>query len=352
MEKPRILIADTDANYVIPLQMKFVEELFDQVELEIITDRSYFAQLFSSPQKVDILIISEDLYSKALHRHNIGRVFLMVERQEDGSTAELNVVRLYKYTSIKKIYSEIAGISADTLDINSASKKEPQIITISSACGGAGKTTVALGISACLARQYKRVLYIGADRLQSFQRLLENPASISSTDVYSSLNSDTRNAYAAVKHVIRKEGFSYLPPFRVALLSMGLQYSVFERIAVAARDSEEYDYVIVDTDTAFDEDKAHLMNISDKVIVVTRQTANAVYATNLLVENINAMNSEKFLFVCNDFDRSRENVLVNSDMQVKFTPSEYIVHMEDYDEMKCADFAKSNSMQKIAVLVI
>ena len=49
MAKPRIIIADTDINYIIPLQAKFAEEFPDETELEIITDQSYFEQLFASP---------------------------------------------------------------------------------------------------------------------------------------------------------------------------------------------------------------------------------------------------------------------------------------------------------------
>ena len=46
MGKPRIIIADTDLNYITLLELKFVEELFDKVNLEMITDKEYFDSLF------------------------------------------------------------------------------------------------------------------------------------------------------------------------------------------------------------------------------------------------------------------------------------------------------------------
>lgn len=46
MKRPRIIIADTDSNYIVPLQLKFAEEFFDKVDLEIITDPAYFSELF------------------------------------------------------------------------------------------------------------------------------------------------------------------------------------------------------------------------------------------------------------------------------------------------------------------
>lgn len=42
MARPRIIIADTDVNYILSLQLKFVEEFFEKIDLEIITDRNYF----------------------------------------------------------------------------------------------------------------------------------------------------------------------------------------------------------------------------------------------------------------------------------------------------------------------
>ena len=40
MGKPRIVIADLDYNYIIPLQIKFAETFFDRIELEIITQEA------------------------------------------------------------------------------------------------------------------------------------------------------------------------------------------------------------------------------------------------------------------------------------------------------------------------
>ena len=48
MAKPRIIIADTDSNYIIPLQLKFVEDFFEKIDLEIITDKDFFDDVFFS----------------------------------------------------------------------------------------------------------------------------------------------------------------------------------------------------------------------------------------------------------------------------------------------------------------
>ena len=223
---------------------------------------------------------------------------------------------------------------------------------VSSACGGVGKTTIALGISACLNKNYKRVLYINASRLQSFQALLSNVTQITTSDVYAKMLSATNNIYSDIKHAIRNEGFSYLPPFRAALMSMGIQYSIFEKIATSAKRTGDYDYIIIDADTTFDEDKARLMDIADRVIIVTKQSKASVYATNILVSNINGSNSDKYIFICNDFDEDNTNVLISPDVVNKFAVADYVGHLSHYEQLKASDFANINDLQKIAFLII
>lgn len=351
MAKPRIIIADTDINYIIPLQLKFVEDFFEMVDVEIITTEEYFDTLFSAPQRADILIVSEDLYSQAMQRHNISHIFVMNEQYEEDQTADLNVNHIFKYTSIKEIFNEITGKSADVLKIKTGAKQETQVVLFYSASGGAGKTTAAIGVSASLTKNYKRVLYINAARLQVFQHMLENHSAITAADVYAKL-STTENAYSDIKHVIRKEVFSYVPPFKAALMSLGLDYSVFEKIIVSAKQSGDFDFIVVDADVTFDEEKAALINLADKVIIIAQQTLSSVLATNILVSNINGANSDKYVFICNDFDKDEDNALISPSVSLKFSISDYIDHFANYENMKPDDLSKENSIQRTAFLII
>lgn len=352
MVKPRIIIADTDDSYIIPLQLKFVEDFFEQVDLEIISDSNYFDNLFSIPQSADILIVSDELYTESLQRHNVSHVFVMNEQFEEDQTGDLNVNHIFKYTSIKEIFNEITSKSADVLKIKKNGKQETQVVLFYSASGGTGKTTVAMGVSASLTMNYKRVLYINAARLQAFQHMLENHSPVTASDVYARLSSPTDTIYNDIKHVIRKELFSYLPPFKAALMSLGLNYSVFEKIIASAKKSGEYDFIIVDADVSFDEDKAALFNISDKVVILTTQSFSSVLATNILVSNVNGANSDKYIFVCNNFDKESDNALISPNIALKFNVSEYIEHFVHYESMKPDDLSKESSIQRTAFLII
>ena len=78
-----------------PYNLKFVEEFFEKIDIEIITDKDYYQYLFSSPQKADILVVSEELYDISLQRHNLENIFLMTEKYEDDQTGDLSVNRIF-----------------------------------------------------------------------------------------------------------------------------------------------------------------------------------------------------------------------------------------------------------------
>lgn len=352
MAKPRIIIADSDKSYVIPLQLKFAEDFFEKVDIEIVTDQSFFQEMLSVPQRADILIVSEDMYDPSLQRHNISHIFLMTEQFEEEQTADLKVNLIFKYTSLKEIFNEIIGKSADVLKLQNKKSQETQIVVVCSASGGTGKTTVAMGISASLTKNYKRVLYINAARLHSFHYLLESKAPITAADVYAKLTAADENIYSEIKHIIRKELFSYIPPFKAALMSLGLQYSVYEKIVLSAKKSGDYDFIVVDTDVAFDEDKANLINLADKVVVVVNQGMASVIATNVLVSNVNGMSGDKYIFLCNNFSKEQDNALISPIVSLKFTVSDYIDHFSHSDQIKPETLSKEGSIQRAAFLII
>ena len=247
---------------------------------------------------------------------------------------------------------EILGKSASVLNVESDEKQEPQIIVVTSASGGVGKTTVAMGLSASLAKNYKKVLYINSEQLQTFQYLLKNQTPIASTEVYAKFVREKEEAYKEVKYLIRTEIFSYLPPFKAALMSLGMSVDIYSTLAAAARKSGDFDFVVIDTDSVFDNKKAKLLSMADKVIFVTNQNKMSVMATNVLAENINGINSEKYFYICNNFEENKENTLSMSEVPLRFSINEYIGHIEDYDKLKSSDFVNYTGFQKAAYLFI
>ena len=132
-------------------------------------------------------------------------------------------------------------------------------------------------------------------------------------------------------------------------MSLGLDYSIYEKIALSAKESKDFDYVIVDADSEFDEEKASLIAIADKVVIVTNQNAASIYATNILVSNINGISAEKYAFICNDFIKNEDNAATA--MSTKFQINEYVEHIDNYDELKADWLSSINGIKNVSILV-
>ena len=182
-----MIIADPDEQYLAPIESKFLSEFDDRIELELITLPDYFKHYFETPRKADVLVVGEAFYTPDLQRHNMGHIFILTEQLETESTDDLRITKVFKYTSTAAIFNKIVAVSGLATE-GIQDHKETTVILVSSASGGTGKTTLALGMSACLAQSYKKVLYINAERMNTFQRWLDNEGTLPNS-LYATLGS-------------------------------------------------------------------------------------------------------------------------------------------------------------------
>ena len=353
MNTPRVILADADVNYISKLQRRFIEEYFNKIKLEIFTQKQCLERQFSTPQVVDVMVVSESMFEGDLLRHDIRFLFVLTEG-ESGTEYIPGVNYISRYTMLKAIFSEIVGKSSPTFSFGEEDKaQEPQIVLVTSAAGGVGKTTVALGVSASLAKSYKKVLYIDAEWMQTFAMYLNNPAPITANEVYAKLIAGNREKlYEDIAYAIREQGFHYLPPFNAPLLSLGLSYRIFSQIAEAAKQSKKYDFIIIDSESVFDEEKTKLINLADRVIVITQQTRTAVNKTNCLYDSLSGTSSDKYLYICNAFDKNADNYLMESSKVVKFAVNDYIQAFSAMEKKSIDSLAKERDIQRIAYLLI
>lgn len=349
MSKPKIILADSDEKYLSPLEIKFLESLDEEIDLEIITDLQYFDSYFSTPKSANALVVSDEFYTSDLQKHNIGKIFVLSENVDEENTDDLLIDRIFKYSNINEIYKQI--LAKSNISSSSYKDKETVVVLLYSASGGVGKTTLSLAMSSSLASGYNKVLYVNAQKINSFQCNLNNDSSLPNSIVSEFLNPDL-TLYDRVKHTIRKEGFDYLPPFSMSLSSLGLESYVYIEFLKSVKATKKYDLIIVDTDTNFDKFKTDLITFSDKVFILLNQNLNSVYSTNMLLKNISCNDSEKYYFVCNNYDENAYNALIDDKTKQNFIVNEYVKKIDGIDEKSISQIAKNSDIQKISYLLI
>ena len=188
---------------------------------------------------------------------------------------------------------------------------------------------------------------INVDELNTFQYKLIDKSLMGSTSLYVNLMQN-HNIYENIKQYIKNEDFDYVPAFKSPLVSLGLNINVYIDLIKQAKESTSYDFIIVDTNSVFDETKTQLLEISDSVIVLTTKNKNTLLATNDLVSHINGVTSGKYLFINN---KAEEHALTNRE-QLRFSINQSIEFINNCDDLTCRSLGKQKDIQNIAYLLI
>lgn len=346
----RVVLADPSEDYLHPLVVKFLEVFADRISLELVTEETYFQELFSTPQQVSLLLVTEEWELPNPDRHTISHHFVLTE--EKGRNLGEGREGVYKYSSVREIFEELTVKSADVLQLQGEQRKEPQIILVTSASGGVGKSSISLGLCRYLAGSLQRVLYVDAELLALFPYYLANQDAINDSDLYRDLHKEEGNRYDALKHWIRQEEFFYLPPFKAALPSLGLSEEIFLDFIRSARESYEYDYIIVDSDSNFNDFKMKLFNLSQRILFVLRQDPGSVYAIEQFFKNVNWKQNDTLLFVVNHFQEEKKNAFLAKNFGQGIVPTEYIEEISDERPIPLENLVSTEGMQKLALALM
>lgn len=352
MPKIKVVLADTDEKYLMPLEKKFIDTFEDSAEINVITDPGYLTSYFSTPQNLDILVINEALYNSSFERHNIGNIFILSEQPtDDTATGNLCTNRIYKYTSVKEIFNEVVNNNTNNSIRSLKPQAQTKTIMIYSPAGGTGTTTVACGLSAALARNFKRVLFIGTDNLQSFGYLFSVQKSLPG-DVEKPMAAQNEYIYELIKPHIRSEMFDYIPQFARSLSSLNIKLSNLTYLIDCIKASKNYDFIIVDTMSDFTEDVSKMMSYADNIITVLAQDRASTYKLERLLQNIDCSDNSKFLFVCNKYRPGEVNLLVGEPLINSCHINEY-VNLEDAAScLTIESLSNMKGFQKLAFLFL
>jgi len=351
MEQVNIVFVDLEEDYLMTLVMKFINKLKDNVDITMITDTQYLQTYLEQPQDINILVINEKLYSHAFDRYNIDYIYYLAETTDELATEPTQSNSIYKYSSVSEIYSRVSNLSNLEIRFQNGSS-ETKLIMVYSPIGGSGKTFTAMGIAKALSVLNKKVLYLNMEMVQNFNYLLVDQSYIQNHfDYYLSTQSD--KLMDILNETIRKEGFDYVPPLEQSASALNITMDSYFHLLHQLKEIMIYEYIILDTSTEFNADKAKLMCECDKVFLVTNQDKISLWKLDCFLRNIDYSNRNKFMFLCNAFDASEANMITIEDKPKKYTMTEYIKRIPHKAEgISTANIAENSSFQKIAYYLL
>ena len=257
---------------------------------------------------------------------------------------------IFKYSGIKEIYNELVYRSQSKFAEDDATKKETTVIALYSGIGGSGKTSLGMGLGNSLVQQHKRVLYISTESMQSFAYYLKDKTGLSG-EGYHAIKDDLNGIYPNIRPFIRNDGIAYIPPFTATLDARNLSFDIYHNLVQTAKKSKDYDFIIVDVEAGYDRERMALLQMADKVIVVVKQDAMSLEKTSYLLNNLDISDKEKYLFVCNQYDETKDKHTLHRFCEQYIQMNEYIECSTEPVE-KMSQISELKGIQKLAYMFI
>ena len=242
---------------------------------------------------------------------------------------------------MKDIYDEIIGKIKLTEGLPQE-KKQTETIMIYSPAGGTGTSTLSLIIAETIAKRHKRVLYLSTENIQSLSvylgsehfmsKELERKIALKAFDAVSELKNE----------LVEAGGVYYVPPIRQAAAVLGIREEHYIHLIQKIRESNDFDYIVVDTDSGLTSEKVSMMVCADRVAVVAAQDRISAKKLDIFLDNIDCSDTGKFMFICNKYRGEKENNLTNSTMKNSCIVKQYV---EFYDDVDIDAAAESDSVQ-------
>lgn len=348
MAKPLMVVVEQDENYLMPLELKLAETLRETADIELISDLAYYREYFSTLRRIDILMIDEALYAPELRAHAIGKTFVLTEdpaRQSRPEECGGELVHIFKFSNLNTI---VGRVVPDSWRDGGSETKETKVITVLSPAGGAGCTTVALGLGAVLVQNMKKVLYVNPQMYQTFQFYLGNRAALP-MEACGKLRS---GGCAAMQPYLIREGIWYLPPLKSSREALGIGESAYVELADQFRRTNEYDFIIVDIGSELTGGMLGFLEYAYRVCVVTRQDAYSAFKLDVFRHNVNCSDREKYLFICNCFEKDKRNGLLGPDGKEPMVIQYYIGRMAEGVPDSFEGLAEAEDIQKLGLMLM
>ncbi|MBM6977010.1 hypothetical protein [Intestinimonas butyriciproducens] len=349
MARYQIVLVDQDEDYLSLLELRFLEHFGDVADIQLISDPAYFHTFFETPRKMDLLIINQELYIPELEKHSIGAVIRLsetpTELRRDGKGCVL-----YKYTGMKVLFDELSPY-LNRAEERAARKQEPQLVCVYAPSGGAGATTLSLGICAALASRDRRVLYLNTETIQSFPGRLPQTPEVLSAACRDQILRGSGGAERLGREAFGSCGFDYLLPFEHSITTYGITLEHLTRLAEELRRSGRYQCVVVDCSSEFTQEKSALMSLCSTVLLTMGQDRLSCDRMESLLGNINIRDTDKFLFACNRYREDEENCLRDT-LLGRVHIAEYIPYLSQRTLACLEELGNNEAISRLAYRLI
>ena len=268
--KPHILFASADKEYIFPLVFRLLSDFGKTVDFEVASQEESLTAIAKRTDRIDLLILDElNIDDAMISCESIAKVLILTENKKgSGEWSSMKTSAVYRYSTLDVLHGVIAT-HCSSLVSRYSRKNVTQTVMVTSVSGGAGKSLVAFSLARSLNQVGNKAIYISMCWDQDTGHFVHDPQFIDGkTFVPTEEEEPDFSDYQ--QYVARDEGLVYFPLLNSPLYMLKSTPGLILKLIRAVAESNEYNYIIVDTDTIYDSYKSELIDLcSDMVFVLT-----------------------------------------------------------------------------------
>jgi Mrp family chromosome partitioning ATPase len=278
----RVILAARQREYVAKLA-EYLREEEPGWDIVSFTHVSALIRELQEDRVIDLLIgQTEQLNEVVSLSGKVGKVVALVEKKGkgDGEWAEI-----MQFQPLPNLLSAIRGSLTAATDV---SPSGCQVLTIFSASGGTGKTTVAMNLIRQAGERGLRTFYLNMEPLNATSLIFGKGEPDSLSRLLYSLQAYPERWGEQLEQLCRHQPqlrTDFLdapdhPAERLALTSE-LLITLLERL----RSSGRYDLIVIDPDSGAGDWHQQLLEMSDRIVWLAVDDAQSLHKTNLLLRH-------------------------------------------------------------------
>lgn len=339
MKNLKFAVVDSSESYALKIQEALENKVGENADTVIITDESYFREFFSEKQTLSVLLIEKKFYSKELEFHNIDLICVLSDNPADSRKTNTGYVyNVCRSEGIDKVTDTMLSAINPAMLGNQKKSNGCKVVLVTSPLGGSGKTAVSAAVAYRLKKSGMKVLFADTTCFQTASYWIESEKNMSDDDVLD--NFSPENA----ENIIVQGNVDHIAFFSQMLPAVDINTKNYYEIIKSETKKENYDYIIIDSESCFSADLIKLMTIADYVIIVALQDKISAVKMKKFLYSFECSDSSKYIVCCNKFRIDRKNYLTQ--LQNTVSVGAYLP-MFDIGNTKLSDLSETKSIHKL-----
>jgi cellulose biosynthesis protein BcsQ len=321
-----IIVLDSDQAYLEMITSYIhASSYHSKIQLKTFTLRSALDIYLESSSKYDLLAIQSELFDSLLMSSSMGSCIVQLGERKLNSSG-FDTIYLNKYQPLNLLLDRMLSIYSDHYTKALHVSNMTQIISVYSAVGGTGKTTVAANLAKLLAFLDHKVFYLNLEMLPSVSMFpaREDCQHFAQFLYFIQVHAEQLPAkLEGLKNYDPITKVHYFDPFTNLLDMEEMSGSSVETLIQTIASQGDYEYIILDLDHTLHERITSALSLSHQIIWLVLDDLNNIHKSAALLKELKQKFHgaspqwvDKVNFVLNKFTGKMSNDLALNSFQL------------------------------------